>query len=357
MAQITNIKTVAYKGSKKTLLSEIYRYAQQVEAKTFFDGFSGSGVVSAFMRQQGLMVVANDLNYSSYIYGKVLLEGFDVDVVHKHIVALNNLLPKDGWITQNYSGIKYREAKRSDTVSGEFPLAFTKKNAMLLDAARDYIEELDIQDQNKNALVFSVILAANNVLNNTADQKSSFKKWLPKALQDVKFVSPTVITGPRGIQLSGNIFDITPTEFDFVYLDPPYSNSVLYSSCYHINDSVAIWDKPTLNYDYALPRPERAVFLKGDKNPQKSGGHFYSSKTISEDFSMLFALFSNSKRVVVSYSDAPKNLITIDALVEIAKNYGTVSVFDKQHKICTQYKSQNKQIENLKEYFIVVDLK
>lgn len=349
-------KTVAYKGSKKKLLKNIYKYVEEIDAKTFFDGFSGSGIVSSFMREKGLVVLANDLNYSSYIFGKVFLQGFDENIVSSHIEKMNSLQSTSGWLTENYSGTKYREAKRSDTVSGEFPLAFTKENAMKIDAARDYVESLSISKRNKNALIFSCILASNEVINNTADQKSSFKKWLPKALKDVHFKMPTMINGPEGIQISGNIMEMPKEQFDVVYLDPPYSNSVLYSSCYHINDSIAIWDKPILNYDYALPRPERAVFLKGESS-NKTGGHFYSSKSIKDDFSKLFEIFSSSKRIIVSYSDAPKNLISIEDLVSLANQYGSVKVEDKEHRICTQFKKQNKQIEKLKEYFIVVDTK
>ena len=347
--------TVAYKGSKKKLLSEIYKYVEEIDAKTFFDGFAGSCIVSAFMREKGLVVVANDLNHSSFIYGKVFLEGFDEKNVSDHLEKMNKLQPVSGWLTENYSGTKYREAKRSDTVSGEFPLAFTKENAMKLDAARDYVEGLTISKKDKNALIFSVILASNNAINNTADQKSSFKKWLPKALKTVEFKMPTLVTGPEGIQLAGDIMKMPKMNFDVVYLDPPYSNGVLYSSCYHINDSIAIWDKPELNYEYALPRPSRAVFLKGESN--RVGGSFYSSKKIKEDFEKLFDIFSSSKRIVLSYSDAPKNLIKIEELVKIASQFGEVKVHDKEHRICTQFKMQNKQIKKLKEYFIVIDTK
>lgn len=344
------ITTIAYKGSKKKLLDKIYKYVIEIDAKTLFDGFSGTGIVSAFMRSKGLTVTSNDLNHSSYIYGKVFLEGFDKDVVEFHVNEMNKLSGQKDWLTENYSGFKFRNAKRKDTISGEFPLAFSEKNAMKLDHARNYIETLSIKEQDKNALIFSVILAANEAFNNTADQKSSFKNWLPKSLEDVKFITPSLIVGIPGIQMNGDIMNLNQQKYDFVYLDPPYSNSVLYSSCYHVNDSIAIWDKPSLNFKYALPRPSRADFTI-----QNRGASFYSLKTIKQDFHKLISIFANSKRIVISYSDAPKNLISIEDLVNVSTEYGKVKVENTEHKICTQFKSQNKQIDSLKEYFIVID--
>jgi adenine-specific DNA methylase len=210
---------------------------------------------------------------------------------------------------------------------------------------------LNLAEQDKNALIFSIIIAANSVFNNTADQKSSFKQWLPKCLKDVIFELPALISGPLGMQTVDDIMKLKPQRYDFVYLDPPYSNSVLYSACYHINDSIAIWDKPKLNGNYALPRPPRADFSIQDK-----GKSFYSSKTIKDDFDKLISTFSNSKRIVISYSDAPKNLISIEDIITIGKKYGTVKVENTEHKICTQIKSQNKQIDSLREYFIIIDI-
>lgn len=345
------IKTISYKGSKKLLVEQIHKFALEIQSKTFFDGFSGSGIVSAYMRSKGAIVSANDLNYSSYIYGKVFLEGFEQAQVLFHIKKMNEIQPVSDWITKNYSGLKHKISKRSDSQSGEYPLAFTKDNAMKLDSARNYIESLVLGEKERNALIFSVLLAANSVINNTSDQKSSFKKWLPKSIKPVMFEMPSLIDGPIGTQFVGDIMKIESHKYDLVYLDPPYSNGVLYASCYHINDSIALWDKPELNYNYALPRPGRAVF----RDEKKAAGSFYSTKTIQGDFCKLLTNFSSSKRIVISYSDAPKNLIKIDELIDLCKNYGIVSVQDKKHKICTQFKSQKKQIDKLNEYFIIVD--
>lgn len=343
-----NVKTVSYKGSKRKLLPHIVELAKEVEASLVFDGFSGTGIVGAALRNAGCTVLANDLNFSSYIYGRVFLEGFEQKVVSKHIEEMNNLSPKKGWLTQNYSGTVNRKVRGTNSMFDR-PLGLIRKNAMRLDAARDYIENITgLDERTKNALVFSVIRACDVVFNNSNDQKSSFKEWTKKSLKDVRFESPSLVEGPTGTQYKGDIYSINIPEVDFIYFDPPYTHGVLYASCYHLNDSIALWDKSNLVTSYAVPRPERATF-RG-----KEPGAFYSKKRVEEDFRKLLTKYK-APRVVLSYSDAPRNTISIERLQDICGEFGNLDVRTIDHKICTQNNSMKKHSDKLKEYFIIID--
>ena len=342
------IKTVGYKGSKRKLLHMILDYTTEIGAKTAFDGFSGTGIVSAHLRSNGLITSANDLNYSSYIYGRVFLEGFNEEVVNRHLEVMNKITPVDGWLTKNYSGTVNRLVRGTGERSDR-PLGLVGLNAMKIDAARDYIDSLvDIDDRDRNALIFSTILGLTSVFNNPTDQKSAFKNWSKASLKEVNFSSPTLVEGPVGTQHRGDIFEVQAEEVDFVYYDPPYTHGVLYGSCYHLNDSLALWDKPAVDKSYAVPRPSRAVF-RG-----KKAGSFYSKTSAPVDFRRLLGL-RTARRTVLSYSDAPRNCISIEDLTEISKEFGNVTVENVHHKICTQYNSQNKISNSLKEYFIIID--
>lgn len=341
------IATVPYKGSKRKLLENINFYCKEVSAKNVFDGFSGTGIVSAYLRTQGYVVDANDMSVSSTLFGSVFLTGFDQQTVDLIVQKLNNLDGYDGWLTQNYSGSKVRSVRGLQNKQ-ERPMAFLSKNSRKLDAARDYVENLDIDQATKNAVVFSIILAANDVMNISNDQKSSLKQWSGKALKDVVFKSPTNIQGPKGFQHNKDIFSVN-NKYDVVYLDPPYCSGVLYPACYHLNDSICIWDKPSLNEDYALPRPQRAIFDDGKLMD------FFSKKTANKVFDKLISNFSSSKRIVLSYSDAPRNSISLDSLKQICQKYGNLKVVSINHKICTQPSSLNKVSDQLKEYFFIID--
>jgi len=344
------IKTVPYKGSKKKLLSHIERFASDINATTVLDAFSGCGIVSAHLRSKGYEVTANDLNYSSYLYSRVFLEGYDPGVVEKHLETMNTLTGAADWLTQNYSGTVSRVIRGTNGAIEERPLGFSESNAKKIDAARQYVEDQPtLSEKDKNALVFSVVLAANEVFNNTSDQKSAFKDWLARAKKDVVFRAPALVEGPPGISLNQDIYSVKAPGVDMVYMDPPYTHGVLYASCYHLNDSLALWDKPTLDAAYAIPRPDRASF-RG-----KTAGKFYSKKTVDQDFEKLIAHFSKCKRLVLSYSDAPRNTIKIKDLIKICERAGSTTIYTVDHKICTQFKKQNKWSDELKEFFIVID--
>jgi len=344
------IKTVAYKGSKRKLLENIEHYAQEINATSFFDGFSGTGIVSAYMRQKGYLVTANDISSSSYIYGNVFLKSFDEEIVKNHLNIMNSLEPYSGWLTQNYSGTRQRIIRGTGGQMEERPLGFTVSNAMKLDAAREYIENLsDIKDKEKNALIFAVILTADKVFNNSNDQKSALKMWTKGSLKDARFLPPTYIEGLPGKQLKDNIERLSPCA-DIVYYDPPYTHGVLYPSCYHLNDSIAQWDKPILDYDYAIPRPKRVCFRAN----KKTAGAFYSKKEAQKSFATIIKAAA-CKRVVLSYSDAPRNTVTINDLVEVGKAFGKTRVESREHQLCTQFHSMEKISKNLKEFFVIID--
>ena len=195
---------MAYKGSKRKLLNNIEHYCEEIGASTFFDGFSGTGIVGAHMRSKGCAVTANDLNYSSFVYGSVFLNGYDPDEVQKHLNMMNSVAPKDGWLTQNYSGEKERKIRGTNGKIEKRPLGFTKNNSAKIDAARDYIETIPgLDEKDRKALVFSVVLGADKVFNNSNDQKSSLKNWSAGSKKDVEFLPPTLVTGPLGQQFQG----------------------------------------------------------------------------------------------------------------------------------------------------------
>jgi adenine-specific DNA methylase len=342
-------KTVGFKGSKRKLLDTILNLTLEVEdAESFYDGFSGSGIVSAHMRQNGFEVVANDKAPSATLFADVFLNGFDKDIVESELKTINGLTPTKGWLFKNYSGEYLRNVRGQQTPQWR-PRAFSLENGKKLDAAFDYIHSLPDSEE-KRALLFSGILAMNGVFNGTNDQKSSLAEWTNRALKPVRFEMPTLVTGIKGKAENCSILESTNTEADVVYLDPPYTTGVLYDACYHLNDSAALWDKPAVDNSYALPRPDRVCFKKN----QKCAGSFYMKDTVRDDFDKLLGKF-DCKRIILSYSNGTRNAISFSELLFTAQKHGNVVVYDKSHKICMQPKSMKKQQKALFEYFFVID--
>lgn len=342
-------KTIGFKGSKRKLLQTIEALTLEVEdAETFYDGFSGSGIVSAHMRHKGFEVFASDKMPSAALYAKVFLNGFDQGIIDSEIKRLNRIPAKQGWLYKNYSG-NYLRNVRGESAPQWRPRAFKGYNAGTLDAVFDSIHSMPDSNE-KNALLFSAIIAMNKIFNGTNDQKSSLKEWTVASHRPLELQSPTNIKGIVGTVEQCEIFDSVNTEVDVVYLDPPYTTGVLYDACYHLNDSVTLWDKPKVDMSFALPRPERVCFKKN----QKCAGPFYMKKTVHEDFHKLLGMF-DCKRIILSYSNGVRNAISFADLLLICQKYGQVTVYDQDHKICMQPKKMKKQQKNLVEYFFVID--
>ena len=341
--------TVGFKGSKRKLLKTITDLTLEVDdAETFYDGFSGSGIVSAHMRQNGLEVFSSDKSPSAALYARVFLNGFDSDTVKSEIETINSLSATQGWIYKNYSG-NFLRPVRGEASPQWRPRAFTTDNGKKLDAIFDYIHNMP-NSHEKDALLFSAIIAMNKVFNGTNDQKSSLKEWSSSSKKLVKLEMPTLISGIRGTVENCDIFSSTNVQVDVVYLDPPYTTGVLYDACYHLNDSVVLWDKPTVDNSFALPRPDRVCFKKN----QKCAGSFYMKKTVHKDFNSLLDQF-DCKRIILSYSNGTRNAISFADLLLICQKHGSVTVYDQDHKICMQPKKMKKQQKNLVEYFFVID--
>jgi adenine-specific DNA methylase len=341
--------TPGFKGSKRKLLSTITKLTLEVEdVETFYDGFSGSGIVSAHMRNNGLEVFSSDKSPSASLYASVFLKGFDSDVVKSHIDTINSLPGTKGWIFKNYSGTFLRPVRGQSSPQWR-PRAFSVSNGQMLDSIFDYIHNLP-DSLEKNALLFSAIIAMNKVFNGTNDQKSSLKEWSTASKNAVRLELPTLIEGVKGTVENCDIFETTNTEVDVVYLDPPYTTGVLYDACYHLNDSVVLWDKPSVDNSFALPRPDRVCFKKN----QKCAGAFYLKKTVHDDFNRLLGKF-DCERIILSYSNGPRNAISFADLLLICQKHGTVTVYDQNHKVCMQPKSMKKQQKSLVEYFFVID--
>ena len=343
-------KTIPYKGSKRKLLSIILQITKEIEAETFLDGFSGTGIVAANMKNNGYIVSANDKMVSASLYSRVFLNGFDREDVQKHIDHINTLKGQEGWLTRNYSGTKTRMIRGTNGQFADRPLGFIKSNAMKIDEARDYAETIN-NKQTRDAVIFSIVLAANKVFNNNNDQKSALKNWSDASKKQIVFTCPTLVEGHKGTVYNGDILTIENKKYDVVYLDPPYTTGVLYDACYHLNDSLVIWDKPALDHSYAIPRPDRVFYRKNNKN----AGTFYHKKDAKKDFKKLLTQF-DAKRIILSYSDAPRNVLTYDDLSTLCSEIGKLKIITKDHTICAQSKVQNKISNSVKEFFFIIDL-
>jgi len=245
----SHIKTqgIKYAGSKLKIIPYILESVKDLDIKTVLDGFSGSTRVSQAFAEAGYDVTSNDISYWSETCGKCFLyHNKEREYYQKILDELNSLKGYDGWFTENYGGTEDMETK----------MPFQKKNTQKLDAIRDRIEELNLNDIDKSVILTSLLFALDSVDSTLGHFVSYLSSWSQRSYNDLFLKLPDLkeTAGTHRV-MREDIFNVIENNyFDLAYFDPPYGSNnekmppsrVRYSSYYHIWTSVIKYDKPKL---------------------------------------------------------------------------------------------------------------
>ena len=310
---------VKYIGSKKLLLPYIGEFVDALgDVRTAVDVCSGTTRVAQYLRQKGIATDTSDLSWATSCYAGAFVHNADSGHLAPHVAAMNALPGVDGWLTTNYTGGGSTEQKADGR-------CFQAKNARRADAARDYIETLDIAEWERATLITSVIRALDAVDNTVGVQQAYLKEWCKRSYNNIVFELPPLVSGPTGRHFEGDCLKIDYPEVDLAYLDPPYSPHA-YSTYYHIWDSIARWDKPETglkarrridrvtkseSYDPSMESPWN--------RPSQALGAF---RAIIERLPVRYAL--------ISYSD--ESLVERGDLISAISEYGEVEVREIDYK-------------------------
>lgn len=212
------------------------------------DGFSGSTRVSQAFAQAGYSVTSNDVAHWSEVCAKCfLLHDKDKRHYQEIIDELNSLKGYSGWFTAHYGGDEVMKTK----------MPFQIKNTQKLDAIRDKIEELKLNDIDSAVILTSLLFALDAVDSTLGHFASYLSHWSARSYNNLFLKVPDIKdTGGNHKVTRENIFNILDNGYyyDLAYFDPPYGSNnekmppsrVRYASYYHIWTSVIKHDKPKL---------------------------------------------------------------------------------------------------------------
>ncbi|MBL7119149.1 MAG: DNA adenine methylase [Dehalococcoidia bacterium] len=233
---------------------------------TIGDLFCGTGVVSAYFKQEGYRVVANDNLFFCSVFARAALSiseepefpglvepigigrhrrGRLLSPAYDEVLDyLNYLPPTKGFMYRNYSpeGTKHDPTVRS---------YFTGSNAGKIDAIREHIEEWYMAGcitDDERALLLADLLRATAAVSNTAGTYGFFLKTLePRAFKPLTLKRSKIVPGRRDHTIYNRDANelAADVSLDVAYLDPPY-NWRQYAAYYHILETVARWDMPSL---------------------------------------------------------------------------------------------------------------
>jgi adenine-specific DNA-methyltransferase len=221
-----------------------------------FDGFSGSTRVSQAYAKSGYRVYANDTApYSKIFNTAFLLNTRPAESYQPLIDHLNALPPLDGWFTEHYGGDGFY--KKSNSGDG-FKKPWQKKNTRKLDAIREEIDRLELDEVTRAVAITSLIFALDHVDSTLGHFASYLNEWSPRSYNDMKLAVPGLwVNENQNIVMQCDVFEAArrlPCPAHLAYFDPPYGSNnekmppsrVRYASYYHIWTSVCLNDKPSL---------------------------------------------------------------------------------------------------------------
>lgn len=309
-----------YIGSKYSLLDFLQTTIDQVcglnpaDNYTFADLFAGTGVVGAAYKARGCTVIANDIQYYAYVLNKHYLENSwpnSRPQDEQLLAELNSLPPQPGFIYQNYCA-----------GSGCGRNYFTDQNGQKCDAIRTRLEELKKSGAINSATYFYFLASLLNSIDkyaNTASVYGAFLKHIKKAAQrEFKLELLPVIPGPASQVYNEDINRlIQRLHGEVLYLDPPY-NTRQYCSNYHVLETIARYDNPTL------------VGKTGLRNSAAQKSLFCSKKTVLDAFEALIAQ-AQFQYIFLSYNN--EGLMSLPDIKRIMSKYGVYSVYTQ-----TEYK-------------------
>jgi adenine-specific DNA-methyltransferase len=338
-------KHLNYIGSKHSLLDWLSATILEKTGYSSFEGkriadlFGGTGVVSFHFRTQGASILSNDIEPCSYIVTKGMTEGVYTPRIKEILALLNEELEKSayketvGFMTKHYS--PYEGCER---------MFFTVDNAKRMDYIRKRILEVSVSEEERAFLLASLVVSADTVANCASVYGAYLKEFKKVALKPLVLQPIHQCSLPATSKTTTS--DVLNQEFlqtidaDIVYLDPPY-NERQYSKNYF-----------PLSVLTFTPSEQETQILTG-----KTGipalcftSPFCSKRLVANAFQQLIQGLK-AKWIFLSYNS--ESLLEKDAMLEILKREGTVTVLEKPYK---RFKSSNKQENNeIKEYLFCLE--
>jgi len=224
-------QAIKYTGSKLKLLPYILSLSKKAASGynnvTVFDGFSGSTRVSQAYAKAGYKVCANDTAPYSKIFNTAFLMNTKTPESYQPLIDhLNTLEPFDGWFTEHYGG----DGTQNISANGDgLKKPWQKKNTRKLDAIRDEIDKLNLDEVSKAVAITSLIFALDQVDSTLGHFASYLNEWSPRSYNDMKLEVPDLwINENTNFVMNYDVFDALeklPDNINIAYYDPPYGSN------------------------------------------------------------------------------------------------------------------------------------
>ncbi len=325
----------------------------------FCDLFAGTGAVGSCFKRKGYKVVANDIQYYSYVLNRHYVGNNGELFFSKLTDEISNLARVDAdnrkkfvcnYLTniRGVAGFIYKNYCLGGTRNKQEPRQYlSDENGMCCDAIRQKIEAWKqgdlITDDEYYFLIASLIESVDRYAN-TASVYGAFLKKLKKKAQNKLVLTPAelIINGGGNKVYNDDVnLVLDKIEGDILYLDPPY-NQRQYATNYHLLETIAKYDNPKIYGKTGL------------RNYQDQKSLYCSKAQVGKVFKDLI-LGAKMKYIFLSYNN--EGLMSMQDIKKIMSLRGNYGYFTKEHnrfkadKLENRNYSANKTIEYL--HFVV----
>lgn len=339
-------------GCKENLLDFIEEFINQknINGHVFCDLFSGTSSVGKHFKKCGYKIISSDILYFSYVLQKTYIETNKYPQFNKLIKNLDFAPTKESLFEheQNNATNIVKYLNQLDGIKGfiynnycpdgtvDQPCTrkyFLGKNAEKIDAIREAIANWQanclINEEEYYFLLTALIEAVPFVANISGTYSAFLKNWDKRAFKDITLTVPKIIKSAEkhevymgdGVEILGKI-----NKVDILYLDPPY-NERQYSPNYHILETIAKWDKPTIKG------------VTGMRPYENQKSKFCNCKTGAEALKAIIKS-KNFNHLLLSYSD--EGIIDKNEIIEIFDGAGKLNIEEKDYQ---RYKSNSNGIK------------
>ena len=369
---------ITYIGNKRSLLPFIKQGVEIVQKelnKEFlhcFDVFSGSGIVSRFLKSCASSITTNDLETyakiisSCYLSNKSSINFDELEKIHSELVKsttneistceLNNSCP--GFVSELYA------PKDEDNVQFGERCFYTPYNAKYIDIMRQKITDevpTELQKFFIAPLLSEVSVHANTAgifkgfYKNSRTGKGQFGGNGKNALERIKgkielplpifsnFECPSYIfqEDANTLILDEMLYNHLPEkEFDLAYIDPPY-NQHPYGSNYFMLNLIANYQRPDCE------KISRVSGIPKDWNRSS----FNRKRDAAESFTNLVSSL-RAKYLMVSFNS--EGYISKNEMINILEKVGTVTVLDISYNAFKGSRNLKNRDIYVSEYLFIV---
>ncbi len=322
---LNDFPTTRYQGSKRKILPWLYDIFSELDFETVLDAFGGTASVSYLLKRMNKFVTYNDSLQFNYLIGKAIIENKEVRLDIEDISDLTTKMDNREYfsiVSENFNNIYYLDEENEwiDLVMSN--IMHLSQNST---SNSDYKEAIAYYALFQACLIKrpfnlfhrkNLYLRTNKVKRTFGNKQTWDRSFETYFLQFLSEANRLVFdNGLLCESMNKSAFDIEKTDFDLVYIDPPYirgkgnNETSYYFNCYHFLEGLTRYIEWPRNIDHSV---------KNRRLIQKIEPKYFNNENVEASLSSLMEKFRNSI-IVLSYKVG--GYPNIDKLRRIMKKF------------------------------------